>query len=126
MGGGQHIRHGRTRRHVALLCALGTLLAALFLCTGTGSSGPVRDPGGAVARHAAEAHRAAYVCPYDLPGCSPFSHLTPGVLTAPPPAAALPAVVPPPAGPDLPAGRRLPPEPSARAPDLHVLQVLRT
>ncbi|MFD5421671.1 hypothetical protein ACFWJT_27015 [Streptomyces sp. NPDC127069] len=64
--------------------------------------------------------------PYEAPGCSPLSHVTPAVLPAPPPAvtAARPGA----AARALPAapGPVRPPGTLARAPDLHALQVLRT
>ncbi|MEU3467030.1 hypothetical protein ABZ716_03840 [Streptomyces sp. NPDC006687] len=64
--------------------------------------------------------------PYELPGCSPLSHVTPAVLPAPPPAVT--AAPPGPAPRALPAatGPVRPPGTLARAPDLHALQVLRT
>ncbi|MEV7415805.1 hypothetical protein [Streptomyces sp. NPDC089919] len=138
MGGGQDTGQGRDTRPVALLCALGTLLAALFLCAAAGSGaapgagyGTAEAPGVQTAAavhhpHSRAAMQAAYLCPYELPGCSPFSHLTPGVLTTPPPVAPLPALPVPAAGPARRPGPRLPAGPPARAPDLHVLQVLRT
>ncbi|MEU3609119.1 hypothetical protein AB0E83_27265 [Streptomyces sp. NPDC035033] len=71
--------------------------------------------------------RSAYVCPYDRGGCSLFPSLSPAVLSAPP------------LDPPLHAEDRLPrvgafagggaardPGVRPRAPDLHVLQVLRT
>ncbi|MFJ8015173.1 hypothetical protein [Streptomyces sp. NPDC096339] len=92
------------------------LVGGLFLCS---------RPGGADRVAEARTH-AVCVSPYDLPGCSPLAHAVAGVLPAPPPAAV-------PAGgePQTPvrgvgAGWTRPPEPLARAPDLHVLQVLRT
>ncbi|MGW7430962.1 hypothetical protein ACWGIN_15560 [Streptomyces sp. NPDC054861] len=125
---------------------MATLLAALFVCAGTSDSA-AHHPGerrvtlAAPADHSG-APRAAlapggpavptvraveYVCPYDRGDCSLFPSLGPAVLTAPP-------LDPPPH-----AEGRLPrldtphhpgraPRSGAqpRAPDLHVLQVLRT
>ncbi|WP_336318293.1 DUF2946 family protein [Streptomyces lavendofoliae] len=78
-------------------------------------------------RHTADGHMAAaYACPYDRGDCGLFPYLTPAVLTAPPldppPQAGDPARVEQDrrAGPPAAAGAR------PRAPDLHVLQVLRT
>ncbi|MER8001653.1 hypothetical protein [Streptomyces sp. NPDC095613] len=73
------------------------------------------------------AHESRYVCPYDRGDCGRFAHLSPAVLTAPPPAAPQAATVtlthlePPYRTGPLPRSGAL-----ARAPDLHVLQVLRT
>ncbi|MFJ5550252.1 hypothetical protein [Streptomyces sp. NPDC093225] len=122
------------------MCALVSLAAALFLCGSTGRTGASGHPvaaGGpgadaahrlaaAAGPHSGAAMRAAFLCPYDLPGCSPFAHATPGVLTGPPAAATVPAVLPPAGAGARPAGRPMPAGPPARAPDLHVLQVLRT
>ncbi|MGP9021125.1 hypothetical protein ACT1U9_22360 [Streptomyces sp. BR1] len=113
---------------MALLSAMATLLAALFLCLTAG--------GRASADAVPAAHHititlavgpAQYSCPYDRGDCGLFPHADPAVLTAPPldtpapsaaqavrTAAAHPAVAPVRSG----AG--------PRAPDLHVLQVLRT
>ncbi|MFD7553335.1 MULTISPECIES: hypothetical protein [unclassified Streptomyces] len=93
------------------------LVGGLFLCSRPGGAERVADE--------ARAH-AVCVSPYDLPGCSPLAHAVPAVLPAPQPAA-----VPAGGGPQTPvrgvgAGWTRPPEPLARAPDLHVLQVLRT
>jgi len=135
MGGSRHLRPGRIRRPAALQCALATLLAALFLCL---SAGEVHSGGTAPGKphlsvgHAAytaaytAGYTAEYTCPYDRSGCGPFSHTTPAVLTAPPPAAPVAAAelphgeLPRAVG-DVRAAGALP-----RAPDLHVLQVLRT
>ncbi|MFJ1600709.1 hypothetical protein [Streptomyces sp. NPDC088261] len=121
---------------MALLSAVATLFAALFVCLGA-----VNGPAGDSARGTGweSHHRAAapftpvnepvarYSCPYDGNDCGYFPHLSPAVLTVPPPAAPPAAGVPhaqvEPAAPDS----RLPrPGARARAPDLHVLQVLRT
>ncbi|MEU2544702.1 hypothetical protein ABZ618_04560 [Streptomyces roseolus] len=131
---------------MALASAVATLLAALFVCLGSGPSGPDGHPGheraaaattvgpaapgassGPAATAVPGAGRAAYVCPYDRGDCSLFPALSPAVLSAPP------------LDPPLHAEDRLPrvdglagegagrdPGVRPRAPDLHVLQVLRT
>ncbi|MFF1510725.1 hypothetical protein [Streptomyces sp. NPDC058326] len=141
---------------MALVSAVATLLAALFFCLGAGPHGhheAVAQPdartaaaattGASVSRTAttgASVGRTAvhgtavtgdavseYVCPYDRGGCSLFPSLSPAVLSAPPldpplPAEGGPPRLDPPSC-DGPA-RRACAQP--RAPDLHVLQVLRT
>lgn len=148
MGGMRNARTAHTARPMALGSAVATLLAALFLCLGqadTGSAGEPREHGThretgetraagrlgettrAVAGDARADSAAAYTCPYDRGDCGLFPHLAPGVLTAPPQdAPPAPAGLPPGAVPDRVAGG--PPRTGAlpRAPDLHVLQVLRT
>ncbi|MFJ3584102.1 hypothetical protein ACIPPS_17925 [Streptomyces sp. NPDC090127] len=130
MGGTPLVRLSRRARPMALASAVATLLAALFVCLGaTGDPTSAAAHDGSPRAH----HRTAavavdeYVCPYDRGGCSLFPSLSPAVLTAPPPA-------PPPhaegrlAGP-VPAyatGRVSRSGAQPRAPDLHVLQVLRT
>ncbi|MFF8274956.1 hypothetical protein ACF05T_02385 [Streptomyces lateritius] len=131
MGGTPLVRPFWRARPMALVSAVATLLAALFVCLGAGDAA-THDMAG---RAAHAAHTTAtvtvvadeYVCPYDRGDCSLFPSLGPAVLTAPP-------LDPPPH-----AEGRLPrlapsyetgwaPRPGAqpRAPDLHVLQVLRT
>ncbi|WP_079125086.1 hypothetical protein [Streptomyces lushanensis] len=126
---------------MALASAVATLFAALFICLGPESatasgSGSIAGPGGG---HAGNSHarnrsftavnqaEARFSCPYDSGDCALFTHLSPAVLTVPPPAAPLAA--------DVQLPHREPPYPTgqvprsgalARAPDLHVLQVLRT
>ncbi|MEW1636409.1 hypothetical protein AB0469_20305 [Streptomyces sp. NPDC093801] len=147
MGGWENTRsgrHGRPARRgvLLLLLALGVAAGMGFLCVrgaaagqGAGAAeGPVRAhaASGPYAGHAAHgpaaghAAHAACVSPYELPGCSPLSHVTPAVLPAPPPAVT--AARPGPAPRALPAatGPVRPPGTLARAPDLHALQVLRT
>ncbi|GHE24771.1 hypothetical protein [Streptomyces hydrogenans] len=130
----------RHARPMALVSAVATLLAALFVCLGRGPAGPGGHPGHARAAAAAPAASpgpaatpvpgtgaAAYVCPYDRGDCSLFPSLSPAVLSAPP------------LDPPLHTEDRLPrvdalagdgagrdPGVRPRAPDLHVLQVLRT
>ncbi|WP_329386273.1 hypothetical protein OG625_27395 [Streptomyces sp. NBC_01351] len=126
MGGRQYTQRGRRgrpplRRAVrpaAFWGLAGALVAVLFLCA--------RPVGG---EHVVEAEtRAHAVCvsPYDMPGCSPLAHAMPGVLPAPQPAAMPAAGEPAAPARSVGAGSTRPPEPLARAPDLHVLQVLRT
>ncbi|MGR8010837.1 hypothetical protein [Streptomyces hypolithicus] len=136
----------RTTRPTALLSAVAALLAAIFVCLGSQDSGPGAgaEPGPlagggprqqhvAVAEHGAvSAYGAvasyrgpAYLCPYDSRHCGAFPHLSPAVLTAPPPATEVSAEP-----------QRLAPPPDARpvrdtdalarAPGRHVLQVMRT
>ncbi|GAA3057577.1 hypothetical protein GCM10017562_23080 [Streptomyces roseofulvus] len=130
----------RHARPMALVSAVATLLAALFVCLGSGPGGPGGHPGhdraagtaaaaspGPAATPVPGPGRAAYVCPYDRGDCSLFPSLSPAVLSAPP------------LDPPLHAEDRLPrvdaragdgaaggPGVRPRAPDLHVLQVLRT
>ncbi|MER5737495.1 hypothetical protein ABT117_17700 [Streptomyces sp. NPDC002262] len=131
----------RHARPMALVSAMATLLAALFVCLGSGPGGPGGHPGhgpAAAARTTAAPSgpaatpvpapgRAAYVCPYDRGDCSLFPSLSPAVLSAPP------------LDPPLHTEGRAPrfdaragdgagrdPGVRPRAPDLHVLQVLRT
>ncbi|MFC8763565.1 MULTISPECIES: hypothetical protein [Streptomyces] len=116
---------------MALVSAVATLLAALFFCLGAGPEGhheAAPQPGPhprATAESAASV--SEYVCPYDRGGCSLFPSLSPAVLSAPPldPPLHAEGGAPRPGAPsgDGPA-RRSGAEP--RAPDLHVLQVLRT
>ncbi|GAA2804731.1 hypothetical protein [Streptomyces showdoensis] len=128
MGASRLIGPPRHARPLALASAVATLLGALFLCLGVG------DPGGAdrFAGHetAARHHTSVvdeFVCPYDPGGCSLFPSLSPAVLSAPPPATPLHAEGRPPR-PGAPPHSGQAPRPGAqpRAPDLHVLQVLRT
>lgn len=130
---------------MALVSAVATLLAALFFCLGAGpgpedhhaGTGAVAASGPAASGTTATGTKAAgpaatrtvveYICPFDRGGCSLFPSLSPAVLSAPPldpplhAADGLPRVEPP-SGDG--AARRSGVRP--RAPDLHVLQVLRT
>ncbi|MEW2417943.1 hypothetical protein AB0953_30150 [Streptomyces sp. NPDC046866] len=130
----------------ALVLALSVLLGALLLCVRPGEphsvAAAVRGKlGGRAVEHGPGQTRAAgparpalpsgphAVCaaPGELPGCSPFSHVTPGVLPAPPPALPVTAAAGGPvARPADGAGRLRPDDAPARAPDLHALQVLRS
>ncbi|MFD9246560.1 hypothetical protein ACFV0D_32475 [Streptomyces sp. NPDC059556] len=146
MGATRLVRPSQHARPMALVSAVATLLAALFFCLGAGpgpeahhagtgpgaASGSAGTATGAAARAATTARAATgtvveYICPYDRGGCSLFPSLSPAVLSAPPldpplhAADGLPRVEPP-SG-DC-AARRSGVRP--RAPDLHVLQVLRT
>ncbi|WP_420080972.1 hypothetical protein ACN6AT_25360 [Streptomyces sp. JL4002] len=126
MGGREYTQRGRrgrsALRRAALLSVLGVLAGALFLCARSGEPHTASED---VRAHGAAAH-AVCVSPYDLPGCSPRAHLPPAVLPVPPPAVTVAGGAPPAVAPVAGAGRVRPPGPQARAPDLHVLQVLRT
>lgn len=151
MGGMRSTRTAHTARPMALGSAVATLFAALFLCLGQADTDP-----GAARKHGAHGEAGefsaaaaaspaagrtggttrvvpgaraadAYTCPYDRGDCGLFPHLTPGVLTAPPQdAPPAPAGLPPGAVPDRVAGGPRRTGALPRAPDLHVLQVLRT
>ncbi|OII61031.1 hypothetical protein BJP40_07260 [Streptomyces sp. CC53] len=146
-------RPARASRPMALLGAVATLLAALFLCLGPSGHAADADghPGALSARAGApaapslpaagaprpfeayEAYEALhdgvggrYTCPLDGRDCGLLPSLTPAVLTAPPLDPPLHAH-----GAAVAARAPAPVLPSAawsvpRAPDLHVLQVLRT
>ncbi|KOY59305.1 hypothetical protein ADK59_03340 [Streptomyces sp. XY332] len=142
MGGWEHMRHGRagrrTPRRAVIAVALCVLLGALFLCVrpgephavtalsgATSATAPtgvsaVRGPGGG------HGTRAVCASPDERPGCSPFSHVAPGVLPAPPPAVTVAGAAPDPVGRAAGGGPARPHGTLARAPDLHALQVLRT
>ncbi|MEU8762950.1 hypothetical protein [Streptomyces sp. NPDC048659] len=128
MGASRLIGPPRHARPLALASAVATLVGALFLCLGA------RDTvgGGSFAEHERTTrHHASvveqFVCPYDPAGCSLFPSLSPAVLSAPPPAAPLhPEGRPPRPGAPHHSGPAPGPAARARAPDLHVLQVLRT
>ncbi|MFF3754074.1 hypothetical protein ACFYYH_27025 [Streptomyces sp. NPDC002018] len=120
---------------MALASAVATLFAALFICLGPESGAdPGSGPGSTGGSHAVNRSftavskaEARFSCPYDDGDCGLFTHLSPAVLTVPPPASPLAADVqlphrelPCPTG-QVPRSGAL-----ARAPDLHVLQVLRT
>ncbi|MFD3947024.1 hypothetical protein [Streptomyces sp. NPDC058579] len=115
---------------MALASAVATLLAALFVCLGSGDQGESAHHERTA--HAAQATGATpvadeYVCPYDRGGCSLFPSLSPAVLTAPPldpPPHAEGRLPGPVAAYDTARAPRSAAQP--RAPDLHVLQVLRT
>ncbi|MGW7287495.1 hypothetical protein ACWGH4_18620 [Streptomyces sp. NPDC054847] len=144
MGGSRTDRLSRTARPTALLSAVATLLGALFICLGPagahhGRPSPrAHGPGATDAAEArtpaaqerTAAHTAtAYSCPYDDGGCGLLPVLSPAVLTVPPPQpdAPLEGGTPlPHPGPAADAGGRGRSGVLARAPDLHVLQVLRT
>ncbi|KOU69732.1 MULTISPECIES: hypothetical protein [Streptomyces] len=138
MGGRQYTQRGRRGRSVlrraVVLTVLGVLAGALFLCARSGdphsaSTSASTSVSASAAAAEARAHgteHAVCVSPYDLPGCSPLAHVTPAVLPVPPPAVTVTGGGPLPCAHASAAGRIRPPGPLARAPDLHVLQVLRT
>ncbi|MFJ7067008.1 hypothetical protein [Streptomyces sp. NPDC101115] len=111
---------------MALASAVATLLGALFLCLGVGA--PAERAEHERTAHATQGDRyVQYACPYDRGDCSLFPALSPAVLSAPPldpplhAEGGLPRPEASPAG-----GRMLLADARPRAPDLHVLQVLRT
>ncbi|MEU5434771.1 hypothetical protein AB0G73_15540 [Streptomyces sp. NPDC020719] len=113
---------------MALLSAMATLLAALFLClTAGGRASADAVPAAHHITLRTVAGPARYSCPYDRGDCGLFPHADPAVLTAPPldtpapgAAHAVRTAAMRPAAPPVRSGAR------PRAPDLHVLQVLRT
>ncbi|MGW6569878.1 hypothetical protein [Streptomyces sp. NPDC054975] len=132
MGGPPFVRLSRRARPMALASAVATLLAALFVCLGGGEPAAVghgerHHELAAVAGQPVTVVVNEYVCPYDRGDCSLIPSLSPAVLTAPP-------LDPPPhAEGRLPgpvtaydSGRAPRSAAQPRAPDLHVLQVLRT
>lgn len=149
MGGRRHIRDARP---TALLSAVATLLAALYVCLGPADTHHERSPtvraaatSSAAAQHperaaspgitlrtdveaAGRAAAPEYTCPYDRSNCRFIPHLSPAVLTAPHPADPLGTDDVSPARLALPAHTGQVSRSGAfpRAPDLHVLQVLRT
>ncbi|MEV6581694.1 hypothetical protein AB0M92_26430 [Streptomyces sp. NPDC051582] len=137
MGGREHIRRGRIGRHVrrraVIAVALSVLFGALFLCVRPGEPHAGATTGTAAVTTAGTATpaadtgtRAVCVAPDEPPGCSPFSHVAPGVLPAPPPAVTVPVSAPDHVGRAAGGGPARTHAALARAPDLHALQVLRT
>lgn len=142
--------HIRDARPTALLSAVVTLLAALYVCLGPADTHHAASPpttvtaAGPDAAHGAgagitlrtdvertaarQAGAPEYTCPYDRSNCRFIPHLSPAVLTAPHPADPLgthdmsPAHLARPTG----TGQLSRSGAFPRAPDLHVLQVLRT
>ncbi|MFD5512387.1 hypothetical protein ACFWIB_32105 [Streptomyces sp. NPDC127051] len=113
--------------------ALSVLFGALFLCVrpgephaGTAGTAGRAGATGAAITPATQTARAVCVAPDEPPGCSPFSHVAPGVLPAPPPAVTVPGSAPDPVARAADGGPARPHGTLARAPDLHALQVLRT
>ncbi|MFF1415667.1 hypothetical protein ACFVX6_38850 [Streptomyces sp. NPDC058289] len=114
--------------------AFGVLAGTAFLCRAAGAEHPAAAGTLARAGHAAQApgahapgaRRAVCVAPYDRPGCSPLSHVLPGLLPPEPPAVLVAGAVPAPAVRPGPAAGIRAPSALARGPDLYALQVLRT
>ncbi|MGW6820173.1 hypothetical protein [Streptomyces sp. NPDC055005] len=132
MGGWKHGKHGghgaSAARRAVLLLAFGVLCGAVFLCgrVGVGHAEPGVGHARLATHGAPGAPHAVCVAPYELPGCGPHSHVTPAVLPAPPPAVTVSQAGSEAVADLVPAGPTRPPGTLARAPDLHVLQVLRT
>ncbi|MCP3758059.1 hypothetical protein [Streptomyces sp. TBY4] len=133
MGGHARDEQGRRRRpllrRAVLLMAFGVLTGAVFLCWQSGSEAPAPAAAGPRAAHAAHvsgAQRAVCVAPYDRPGCSPLSHVLPGLVPPEPPAVTVAHGAPAPAVRPAPAAGLRAPSALARGPDLYALQVLRT
>lgn len=109
------------RAALLLLVAVGVAAGVAFLCA--------RPPEAHAPEPVRAAHGAHAVCvsPYDPPGCSPISDVTPAVLPAPPPLVSASGASAVPAAPRATAaGPVRPPGTLARAPDLYALRVLRT
>ncbi|MFC8915963.1 hypothetical protein ACFT5C_09345 [Streptomyces sp. NPDC057116] len=114
---------------MAIIGAVATLFAALFICLAPHGGAEGRDRAHAVEAAGytpAERVVTAYACPYDDADCRLFPHLNPAVLTAPPldppphTDVLVRAALPPATGPPAASQER------SRAPDLHALQILRT
>ncbi|MFF8956873.1 hypothetical protein [Streptomyces sp. NPDC014894] len=123
MGGSPLGPRARTGRPTALLSAVATFLGALFICLGP----PAEHHGRLVTLAPSAQLVPSYSCPFDDGSCGLLPKTVAAVLTTPPPDAPdtveerLPRPDPA-AGPGV--ALRTPAQP--RAPDLHVLQVLRT
>ncbi|MFI9585636.1 hypothetical protein ACIHCQ_28180 [Streptomyces sp. NPDC052236] len=119
---------------MALVSAAATLLGALLICLSpaaphqsTHTASPPDVVQTAVTAATATSYTYTYTCPYDKRGCGLLPLVAPAVLTAPPPDAPLPSGAQPPHFDPPAATGRLPRSGALpRAPDLHVLQVLRT
>lgn len=110
--------------------AFGVLVGATFLCR-PAAAGHQAAAGTGVSLYGHTAHgpgaqRVVCVAPHDRPGCSPLSHVLPGLLPPAPPAALVAGGTPVPAVRPVPAAGIRPPPALARGPDLYALQVLRT
>ncbi|MFI1399574.1 hypothetical protein [Streptomyces sp. NPDC020681] len=144
MGGPRLSLIARTVRPTALLGAVATLFGALFICLSppaehdmsaghhrsasrSASLSASLSASTSASRSASDGPEAAYSCPYDDGACGLLPLVSPAVLTAPPPAAPLDAGAQPPRLDQPPGtGPQHPSQAQPRAPDLHVLQVLRT
>ncbi|MCM2391024.1 hypothetical protein [Streptomyces albipurpureus] len=116
-------RHGLiapNERPVALLSAVATLLGALFICL----SPPAEHH---ISALAADDVMPAFSCPYENGACGLQPTVNAAVLTSPPPEGPIDAEEQGVRYDQQPgAGRPAGSEALARAPNLHVLQVLRT
>ncbi|MET9855408.1 hypothetical protein ABZY57_20990 [Streptomyces sp. NPDC006450] len=134
MGGRARDERGRRRRpllrRAVLLMAFGVLAGAAFLCRSAGAEHPAAagtgvSPSGHTVLGPGP-QRVVCVAPHDRPGCSPLSHVLPGLLPPAPPAALVAGGTPVPAVRPAPAAGIRAPSALARGPDLYALQVLRT
>ncbi|GAA2252452.1 hypothetical protein GCM10010232_45930 [Streptomyces amakusaensis] len=123
MGGSRLGPGARVWRPTALLSAVATFLGALFICLGPAGTDHAR----LLTTSPAAQLTPAYSCPFDSGSCGVMTTVTPAVLTPQPPDA------PPLAEARLPrldravrSGAPVSTAARPRAPDLHVLQVLRT
>ncbi|MFF4322404.1 hypothetical protein [Streptomyces sp. NPDC001568] len=132
MGAGEHIgrgERGRTpvrRAAVLLLIAFSVAAGVAFLCVRPADAHVPDAVRAQSAPVGAQPAHAVCVSPYDLPGCSPLSRMTPAVPPAPPPAVAVAGAGPGHVARTAATGPVRTPGTLARAPDLHALQVLRT
>ncbi|GLF94003.1 hypothetical protein [Streptomyces yaizuensis] len=124
MGGSPSGHRPPNQRPTALLSAVATLLGALFLCLATT---PDDHHGPGITLTPAAQSAPAFSCPYENGSCGLRPVLSAAVLTVPPPDS-VPAAEEPAPRPDRSAAAGAAPATPvrSRAPDLHVLQVLRT
>ncbi|MGW2518589.1 hypothetical protein ACWC09_16555 [Streptomyces sp. NPDC001617] len=114
-----------TTRVAVLLPALAALLATLVVCFGS-PAGATEGASPVTVTRAADTVTAPAGCPHDHPCCTHAEHGVRAVpRTAPHPLPAPLPRTPPVPAPDVRTGPRAVP-PARAAPDLHVLQVLRT
>lgn len=132
MRGPRSHRVRRGTRPTALLSSVATLLGALFLCLGPAGPAPVADhrgvagPAVSTAADRDHGHTATFTCPFGRGDCGLKPAMNPAVLTAPPLDAPLQTAAEPPfTAPAASTGGPRRAGALPRAPDLHVLQVLR-